>query len=171
MQLTPVNYNFDSYKTNTTAFRGYTTIAEPLIEDFSKDVFLTTKSSRLLKKVEVLFDETWQEYKSKKLKSIPEFKHIRRDSNVTLKPIYYGKQNEILLNIDRGEEIERVTIPRERHNSYKYEKIKRTPYGTATLKTYNSNIQKDEAMDSRINMLLEEYLADFFKNRRGNVIY
>ena len=168
MQLTPVNFNSDNKKTKQTSFKAYSTFIEPIIEDITSSTMLTTKNSRLLKKVEILIDEEWAKIKSKKLKQVtPEFVHKKSNNTIiTLKPAYFGTQNEILVNVDKGEEIERVLIPRGLHNSYKYEKIKKTPYGSATVKTYNSNIQKDESMELHINSLLEESLANFFKNKR-----
>ncbi len=163
MQLTPVSLNCNSNGVQKPAFKAN---AAPIIEDVTNELF-TSKNSRLLRKVEILFDEAWAKIKSKKQKMVPpEFSHITKGQIVTLKPFYGGTQAQIMLNVEKGDLTERLLIPRGFHGSYRYEKIKKTQYGSATIQSFNSNIQKDSKMDMHINSLLEENLPAFLNQKR-----
>ncbi len=165
MLLTPVNLNFNSNVIKKPAFKAN---AAPVVEDVTNTLF-TAKNVRLLKEVENLFDETWIKIKSKKSKkSQPEF-IIRKANNtkLTLKALYGGIKDQILVSVEKGELTEQVLIPRNHHDMIRYEKIKKTPYGSATLKSYNSNIQQNNPMELYVNEFLEENLPKFFKHLKN----
>ncbi len=164
MQITPVNCNSNGIK--KPAFGAN---AAPVIEDVTNTLF-NAKNVRRLREVENMFDEAWTKIKqSKKLRgSQPEFVHKKNSGKIiTLKPFYAGLRDQIMLNVENGDSIERLLIPRGNHNSYKYEKIKKTPYGSATVKSFNSNLQKDYSMDLYINDFMDENLLPFFAAERG----
>lgn len=165
MLLTPVNLNFNSNVIKKPAFKANAAL---VVEDVTNTLF-TAKNVRLLKEVENLFDETWIKIKSKKSKkSQPEF-IIRKANNtkLTLKALYGGIKDQILVSVEKGELTEQVLIPRNHHDTIRYEKIKKTPYGSATLKSYNSNIQQNNPMELYVNEFLEENLPKFFKHLKN----
>ena len=114
MLLTPVNLNFNSNVIKKPAFKAN---AAPVVEDVTNTLF-TAKNVRLLKEVENLFDETWIKIKSKKSKkSQPEF-IIRKANNtkLTLKALYGGIKDQILVSVEKGELTEQVLTPRNHHD-------------------------------------------------------
>jgi len=124
-------------------------------------------SKTLLKKTNNIIEENWTNLR-KKDKNIHtlEFKDKIKNKNVTLKPLYINGTRFILLEIDSGNELSRININSNTFD-YKYEKIKKTEYGSAVIKYVDSKIKKDSDNIILVSEILENYLPKI--NRKNEI--
>lgn len=132
----------------------------------SPDIHLKTK--KLINNATDLINETWNKIKKNKShKSFPEF--IKKDSNgstITLKPVY-NNENLLLFEVDKGKVIDRIFVNQTNPTYFKYEQAVKTDFGTATTKTYNSKIQKNNPLlVERVNETLQTYLPKFLNDKK-----
>lgn len=132
----------------------------------SPDIYLKTK--KLINNATDLINETWNKIKKNQShKSFPEF--IKKDSNgstITLKPVY-NNENLLLFEVDKGKVIDRIFVNQTNPTYFKYEQAVKTDFGTATTKTYNSKIQKNNPLlVERVNETLQTYLPKFLNDKK-----
>lgn len=126
------------------------------------------KNKQLLRRTRDMIDSTWQEIKAGKLsQEQPEFIKNKTAEKITLKPVYSGYKSEILLKIEKDGTVEQIFIPKETANEIRYEKIKKTEYGSATIKSYNSRLGQNNDMNIYVNGLLNKYLPEFIKEGKA----
>ena len=90
-----------------------------------------------------------------------EFKQNINDKNITLKPIYNGYSKLISLEI-ASDNIEKITIDTNTFDC-KYEKIRKTEFGSATIEKFDSKLNKNRDKIDYINEIIEKYLPKINK--------
>lgn len=133
-------------------------------EEMSKGLSNNTK--KLVLKTSELIENTWARIKHKKIKMtqpVFELKNKKGNMKITVKPLYNSHNGDILFEIDKLAETERIIFDR-RANSYKYEKLRKTPHGYLTAKTFDSKIQESESnIDNKIDNYITEFVPEILK--------
>lgn len=126
------------------AFTGYNTtfitnITTPKKTDF-KDSILSIKAKAYMHYLSNHIENTWTKIKQGELlQEKPLFMFSdQKGKIITFTPIYGSDTPRILMEIDDGKFCERFFFNRKNPDDFRYEKIRETEYGFATLKTYNS---------------------------------
>ena len=69
--------------------------------------------------------------------------------------------------MDKGKVIDRIFVNQTNPTYFKYEQAVKTDFGTATTKTYNSKIQKNNPLlVERVNETLQTYLPKFLNDKK-----
>lgn len=164
LNITPINYT--NPQSNNIAFKG----------DFSRELlevknvmapnsFLTMKSLKLLKRINILIDDTWIELKKKKINGvIPEFTHKKLNSTATLKPLYNSTKDTVMLQIETDKSIDKIIIERTTPNAFLYEHAVKTDFGSATTKTFNSKRSSSLEITTKVNDFIETYFPKFLQD-------
>lgn len=169
ISITPYNINQNSSQSlnfNGRRRKIVEEVAVNITNVDSPDIYLKTK--KLINNATDLINETWNKIKkNKSRKTFPEF--MKKDSKgnvITLKPIY-NNENLLLLEVDKGNVIDRIFVNQTNPTSFKYEQAVRTDFGTATTKTYNSKIQSNNPLlVERVNQTLQTYLPEFLQDKK-----
>lgn len=120
-------------------------------------------SKKLLTKTSDVIESIWTEQRknNKNIHNL-DFNFNKKNEKINLKPVYINNSKFILLEIDNGNEIIKINI-NSRTFDYKYEKIKKTEFGSATVKMVDSRIKKDSENIKFVSNILETYLPKFNK--------
>lgn len=149
MQITNAYYSYSSnnYKNiNFTALNN--------INGF--ETALTPKSINLIKKMSNFIDDTWTAIKKgKSLLEFPKFTVCNKGKVITVKPIYQGMKNAILIEAEDAKNIDRIIIDRVRPRDYRFERSIITDHGSATVKSFNGLKQRDESIEAVVNEYIE----------------
>lgn len=132
----------------------------------AQDSYLTLQAQRLLRKMNNLIDEKWIELKKKKAVGImPEFVHKgKKDSTITVKPLYNNLKNTILLQIEKDKNIDIVIIERNVPHAFTYEHAVRTDFGSATTRTFDSRKNTNIEISQKVNDLIVEYFPKILQH-------
>lgn len=169
ISITPYNINQNSSQTLNFNGRRRKIVEEVAVNITNVDApDIHLQSKKLIIQATDLINETWAKIKAKKLhKNFPEF--IQKDYNgstVTLKPVY-NNENLLLLEVDKGKVIDKIFVNQTNPTYFKYEQAVKTDFGTATTKTYNSKVQKNNPLlVERVNATLRTYLPKFLNNKK-----
>lgn len=125
---------------------------------------ISLKASKLVKKLSHLIEEDWTKIrKSGYLSEKPRYMLAENDGTlVTIQPTYQQFKNNILMEIEENNHIDRITVNRQKPSDYIYERATITPAGFASGRTYNSMIDKNKDIESRVNSYLEKYITNLF---------
>ncbi len=128
------------------------------------ETMFSERNKQLLRKARNLIDLAWRDIKSGKLHmEQPEFVVKKPAEKITLKPVYSGYKSDMLLKIKKDKMVEQIFIPKETANEIRYEKLRKTEHGSATIKSYNSKLGQNNDMNLYVNDLLNNYLPEFIK--------
>lgn len=127
------------------------------------DSEISQRAYKLVKKAGQLIDDTWTKNKKKSLNVIPQIVKKCDNETITMRPVYNFSREAILIEINDGANAERIILDRVNPNKFRYEKSVKTDFGSATVKTYNSQNGKDENMIIKVNDLIEKYFPKFVK--------
>ena len=128
------------------------------------DNILSPRSIKLVKRAGELVENTWTEIrKGRSVLNSPEFLINDRNNNykVFLKPLYNTARDTLLLEVKGAKYIDRIIVDRKDPNIFKYEKVLITGNGSATIKSYNSRLAKDNDVIAKVNENIEKYLPKF----------
>lgn len=149
MQITNSYNPYTSYnckKTNFTALNN--------INGF--ETALTPKSINLIKKMSNFIDDTWTEIKKgTSIMDSPKFTVSNKGKVITVRPIYQGIKNAILIEAEDSKYIDRIIIDRVRPRDYKFERSIITDHGSATVKSFNGLKQRDDSIEAIVNEYVE----------------
>ena len=169
ISITPYNINQNSSQTLNFNGRRRKIVEEVAVNITNVDApDIHLQSKKLIIQATDLINETWAKIKAKKShKNFPEF--IQKDYNgstVTLKPVY-NNENLLLLEVDKGKVIDKIFVNQTNPTYFKYEQAVKTDFGTATTKTYNSKVQKNNPLlVERVNATLRTYRPKFLNNKK-----
>lgn len=120
-------------------------------------------SKKLLKKTNNIIEENWilLRKKNKNIHTL-EFKEKIKNKNVILKPIYINGSRKLLLEINSGNEIKKVHIDSQTFD-YKYEKYRKTEFGSALVKKVDSKINSDIETNQLVSEIIETFIPKINK--------
>ena len=149
-------FSFNIPRNKNVSFKGGADLA-------AMDEVLSLRACKLVKRAGKLIDDTWPKVKKSRLMTVPEFVSRTKDKTVILKPVYNFDREKLYLEIQDKKYIEKVIIDRVNPNKFSYEKSVKTDYGSATIKTYNSQNGHNAGMAEKVSGLIEEYFKKFVK--------
>lgn len=161
LQVTQNKFNNTSYQNNI-SFKGVPA------KNLSPDTILSGKSVRLIRQASELIETTWAEIKKgKSFQKSPEFLFKNRKGEaVTLKPVYNTIHDSMLLEISGDKYIEKIFVERHNPNAFSYELARKTPNGSATIKTYNSKRENNPEITEKVNDFIEKFLPKFVGEKK-----
>lgn len=154
--MQPISYNNNvSYAPN---FRGLLVFDRVLIDDKGK---ISKKTAKLVAALNEQISKEWKNIKMSGNKDkTPIFFSRDRRKITSVKPVYSQKYPALLVEQENGKYTENIIIDRYNPNNFKYEKIVETPYGSATLRSYDSRICNDKEINTRVDNILYNCLDD-----------
>lgn len=122
---------------------------------------LSDKSTRLIKKMGDFIEDCWTDIRKGKVSmTSPEYRVITSNNEfVTVKPVYQGYRKLILMEIEDQKYCDRILINREKPQEFTYERSAITPYGTAGLKSYNSAVENNEELNTRVDRRVRDIFS------------
>lgn len=150
MQITN---SYNSYASNNCRKPNFT--SRYTINGF--ETALTPKSVDLIKKMSHYIDDTWTDIKKgKNIMNSPRYTVSSNNKIITVKPVYQGLKQLILLEADDGKYLDRVLIDRVRPRDYRYERAIVTDHGSATIKTFNGLKEQNSKIEETVNDYIEK---------------
>lgn len=122
-----------------------------------QDEKISSKSIKLVKALDDFIERTWKDIiKGKKIKEDPIF-ISKPDKNtiVSIRPVYTQRYPAVLFEVDNGKYFENILVNRKKPSNFRYEKVILTDHGSATLKTYNSQLENNDEINKKVNNILE----------------
>lgn len=163
--ILPVSPNFNN-NNNTVSFGHY-----DVVENVAKEIGLTNsnplkpiiskKAKELFSLLEISVASKFTKLRKAKNYSgeVPEFfTKGKNGTHAVLRPVYNGGDN-FLIQVNDQKGFEKILVNRRNPEIFKYEKGIFTPAGTSSARTYNSAIEKNATINSRVNEIFEEYLS------------
>ena len=121
---------------------------------------LSKKSKKLFAALDTEIEETWAAIKKGEKNLIePVFYYAKKGKVVTIRPVYGGKQPEIMMEVGDGNSIEKIVFNRKNPQEYRYEKIIETDHGCATVNSYRSHLGDNSELPKGINDMVEKYIS------------
>lgn len=148
------------YKNNAPSFKGSSVNAvADVIDEFNISLF----NRRYIQRTSHLIEDMWTQIrKGELLSESPHFAIAPKKEAVGILRPVYNKNNELLLEISDGRYQERFYLDREKYKYFRYEKSVATDYGSATLKYFDSRIQKNKNIAEYVNEKLSKYFLELF---------
>ena len=158
-----------SYNYTNPAFSGYYTKEAKyasrgkLPEDVrliieSANNILSNKSKKLFSALNMKIEESWEAIKKgESTMKEPVFYLSNKGRTISVKPIYGADKPLILMDVDNGKYTERILFDRKNPRNFRYEKVVPTDYGSATVKSFNSETQQDNFVALSVNEMVERY--------------
>ena len=156
MQINSINnFNVNSKYENNVSFSGRRKII-----DFGEN-HISPRAIKLIKEMSSVVETDWQIIRnSKNLMDTPKYYTGDKHGHLaTVRPIYQHLKKFILMEVDDGKYIDRVIIDRARPNDYKYERALITPHGSATLKSFDSTLERSFDIEHRVSNYIETYIS------------
>lgn len=167
MQITNSYNSYNSYNCKKPNFTGLNTIN-------GFETALTPRSFNLIKKMSNYIDDTWTQIKKGNvIMSSPSYTVSDKGKVITVKPIYQGLKNAILVEAEDPKYIDRIIIDRVRPRDFKFERSVRTDHGSATVKSFDGLKQRDSKIEETVNEYIENsfskilHLDDFPITKRS----
>ena len=111
-------------------------------------------------------ENTWAKIKKGKLLlSSPKYMLSKDSKLITIEPLYSQTQPAIVFECKKGKISERITFNRKNPNIFRYEKKVTTDYGSATLKSYNSQTENIPEMDNYVDNILQDTLPQIIPTK------
>lgn len=132
------------------------------------------KMSNAVKKIfnnlSEVVDNKWVKYRKSKQfvpGSYPEFLPVKtsKDKTVSLR-LMKNTMERYVLDVEKGGNIERVSINRKNPEQFVYERIVKTENGSYGTKTFDSTTQKDDELTVKVYNMYEEYLPLFSGSKK-----
>lgn len=125
----------------------------------SNDI-LSKKAKKLFAALNTQIEETWAAIKKGKtdLKE-PAFYLANRGKAISVKPVYGASKPMILMEVDDGKYTEKILFDRKNPQEFRYEKVVETDHGSATVKSFNSQVQEDMFITKSVNEMVEKYIS------------
>ena len=156
MQITSINQsNFNSFSYKPNFQKRYP----------KKDELITImpfKAHKLVKRMDQFMEDQWSEIRNAHsgFYDLPYFTLTGKNKEfATIKPVYQGHNKYILLEVTNDKNTERILINRKNPDLFRFERTVDTDYGSATIKSFNSEHQRNEALEERIGKYVEEYFT------------
>ena len=122
---------------------------------------LGPKAMKLIHALDDQIERSWKEIKEGKLiKEAPLYVSHADKKWVTVKPVYTQKYPAVLFEIEDGKYFEKILINRKKPSQFRYEKNVYTEHGSATLKTYNSEIENNYELNSHVDDIISKSVKD-----------
>lgn len=125
-------------------------------------------ASKLVKKMNKFLENEWKNIRKTKQEPYenPHYTIAGKNDKIALiTPLYQGYKKFILFEILKGKNTERIIIDRQNPNSFKYEKVIDTQYGQATTQSFNSDLQRSNAIELKVAEYIEEYFPKILSNQ------
>ena len=121
---------------------------------------LSPKSVKLIKVLGLEVENAWADLRRKKIRGRDiSFIVSDNDSMIIFKPIYAALTPKILMEIQKGDFVERVCFDKYHPEDLRYEKVRDTPSGgEVSVKNYHSGQGQDNALYEYINDNLGKYV-------------
>lgn len=122
---------------------------------------LSDRSTRLIKKMGDLIEDCWTGIRKGKVSmTSPQYRAITSNNEfVTVKPVYQGYKKLILMEIEDEKYCDRILINSAKPQEFTYERSVITPYGTAGLKSYNSAVENNEELNTRVDRRVRDIFS------------
>jgi len=150
MQIKSVDNNLNTNKIYfCAAERQVTKVVDPVLSKNALD---------LIRDMGFYIEKNWaSKRKSGLCMDTPVFTIADSNNFVTIKPVYHGQIQRILMEIEGGKRIDRLMIDRTGDRNVKYERAVITDHGSATLRTFNSAFERNKPIEISINEYIEKY--------------
>ncbi len=161
LRIVPNGYQAQPYSKQPAFKSHHFTVAE--LNRLNYPGNLEAKVARLSNDVRTMFNETRAKLrKSGKCLTEPQF-HIYNNSDgvVTLKSMPNSRNNGFVLEFDKGDYIDRIFVEKNVVDNIKYERAKKTSFGTAVIKHYDVKKGDNNELTENINERLKKYLSHF----------
>lgn len=132
---------------------------------------LSPKAMNLIKRMSSHIDSAWSDIKKgKSFMDSPFFRIVdSKDNVVTVKPVYQGYRNLILMEVQNDKYIDRILIDRVKPRDFKYERAVVTEHGSATVKTFNGLKDHDAQTEAKVNEYIENYFTKVLPKTDGKL--
>ncbi len=129
--------------------------------DFCDDI-ISKKAIKLFRGLSDYIEDIWTKIRKGELdESALKFSiEGKRGAISTFKPIYGANKPIILMDIDSGKYTQRFLFDRKNPTKFKYEKKVLTDYGSATLKSFDSELSKNKEIEKIADENLTKCLPD-----------
>ena len=138
---------------------------------------VSKKAAKLLKCMDIHISNLWRESRKNGINHIPNIIASDKIGNtLTIRPIYnYSDKKPLLLEFYTKKNsnmlTHQITINRNKPFDYRYEVLRQTPHGTATLKQYNSINENDPEMVNLVSSKIEEFFPSVIDNKILNEFF
>ncbi len=128
---------------------------------------MSKTSKRLIQCMNLYIEDTWAAIKSgKSIQASPKYIHVKKGGEVvTVSPIYYLERPSILMEIDDGKYIDRIIIDRKIPDNVRYERTILTDYGSASIKSFNTQSGRQLELEDMINTKVEDVFPKIIPNK------
>ena len=164
--LLTYNVEFQARRRNPDHIDPPKKVIEPQkFEDVNLEI--SKKTKKLFTAINNQIEEDWGEIKrSLTFLSAPKYVVAdKKDGVVTIQPMYGGIEPELLMEFDNDKYCERLIFSRSNPEKFKYEKSVTTDYGSATLKSFDSSVQKNNEMIMFANEKVSKYIPKVLKQK------
>jgi hypothetical protein len=122
-----------------------------------QDEKISSKAIKLVKALDDLIERTWKDIKNKNnISDSPLYmSKTDKDTIVVIRPVYTQKYPAVLFEVNNKKYFENILVNRKKPSNFRYEKGILTDHGSATLKTYNSLLEDDDKINTKVNNILE----------------
>lgn len=88
---------------------------------------------------------------------------------ITLKPVYQGLNNLLLLEVNSNKSVDRVFINRVKPRDFRYERAILTDHGSATVKSFNALTERNVEIEEKVNEYIEKYFPKILPSKEQNL--
>lgn len=167
VSLNFTNTNLNSYKLNNynTSFKGRYPSRDELI------TIMPFKARKLVKRMDQFFEDNWNDITKSDsgFSNLPFYTLPGKNKEVaTIKTVYQGHNKYILLEVTNDKYTEKILINRKNPDLFRFERTVDTDYGSATLKTFNSEHQRNEDIETRVGDYIEQYFPKVLPRQKSS---
>lgn len=168
--MLPVNFslnnsaNINRNKNYSPNFNGITSPQE------GKELLtiMPTNAKRLIKKLNNFLENEWKEIKNNRsgFYEKPYYTLSGKKNEVaTVTPIYIGRERDLLFEISKDGVTERMIINRDNPDSFKYEKVVETEFGSATTKSFNSAHERNKTLEALVGEHVVQFIPQILASK------
>ncbi len=163
-----VNTSYNSQISNYTA-PSFKAAPRYIINGY--ETSLTPKAINLIKKMNCFIDDAWTDIKKgKSVMDFPKFTILdAKERLITLKPVYQGLNNLLLLEVNSNKSVDRVFINRVKPRDFRYERAILTDHGSATVKSFNALTERNVEIEEKVNEYIEKYFPKILPSKEQNL--
>jgi len=138
----------------------------------TKGLGLSVTAKKLFVALDDQIEDDWAEIKNgNKLDDCPRYMFSDKHGFMSIRPIYGGVKPAVLFELGNDKYTERYIFNRSNPEIFRYEKTVLTDYGSATLKSFNSEVEKNNAIMQQADDIIMKYVPKILSEKKQKIYF
>ncbi len=165
LRIAPNGYQTKQYAQSPSFKSGNITVAELRQQMLQQPANVEKRVTKLISRTRDMMNEARAKLRKKGVFPVePQFYlYSPKDGRITLQPMPNSRNGGFMLELDKKESVERIFVDKDLMDKITYERSRKTGFGTAVTRRYDTKNGSDNELTHKINETLDKYLSHFIK--------